>query len=118
MPFDMGPRTQQDAETARYYSERASYYERVYQKPERQPDLRQMEAYLTQAFVGRRVLEVACGTGWWTPFGALRSESWLATDLNQETIEIAKQKMCDGFNSPAHSAISSPHPACGTRFGD
>jgi demethylmenaquinone methyltransferase/2-methoxy-6-polyprenyl-1,4-benzoquinol methylase len=92
MHVEIDSQTQQDAETARYYSERASYYERVYQKPERQSDLRKMEAYLTQAFVGRRVLEVACGTGWWTPFGALLSKSWLATDLNNETIEIAKQK--------------------------
>ena len=88
----MNAETQRDAETARYYSERATYYERVYQKPERQSDLRKMEAFLTQAFAGRRVLEIACGTGWWTPFGALLARSWLATDLNQETIEIAKQK--------------------------
>jgi len=92
MVFEIDAQTKRDAETARYYSERAGYYERVYQKPERQTDLRKIEAYLTHAFVGRRVLEVACGTGWWTPFGALLAESWLATDLNQETIEIAKQK--------------------------
>lgn len=83
---------QRDAETARYYCERASYYERVYHKPERQTDLRQMESWMAQAFVGRHVLEVACGTGWWTPYGALGAASWLATDLNQETIEIARQK--------------------------
>lgn len=89
---DTLPATQRDIDTARYYSERASYYERVYYKPERQTDLRNMETYLSQAFMGRRVLEVACGTGWWTPYGALGAQAWLATDLNEETMDIARQK--------------------------
>jgi ubiquinone/menaquinone biosynthesis C-methylase UbiE len=46
-----------------YYAQRAAYYERVYLKPERQRDLRTTEARLPSMFVGRRVLEVACGTG-------------------------------------------------------
>src|SRR5207244_7690150 len=65
-----------------YYVRRATYYERVYLKPERQRDLRTMEAWLPSMFVGRRVLEVACGTGWWTPHGASFAREWLATDLN------------------------------------
>lgn len=75
-----------------YYKRRASYYERVYHKPERQTDLRAMEAWLPGVFKGRRVLEVACGTGWWTPFGARDAASWLATDLNPETMEVARLK--------------------------
>jgi hypothetical protein len=55
---------------ADYYKRRASYYERVYHKPERQADLRAMEAWIRQPFAGRHVLEVACGTGWWTPHAA------------------------------------------------
>ena len=53
-----------------YYAQRAAYYERVYFKPERQADLRAIEAALPAHFAQRRVLEVACGTGWWTPHGA------------------------------------------------
>lgn len=75
-----------------YYRRRASYYERVYFKPERQSDLRAMEAWLPGVFKGRRVLEVACGTGWWTQFGARDAASWLATDLNPETMAIALDK--------------------------
>jgi hypothetical protein len=52
-----------------YYARRAATYERVYFKPERQADLRAMEAWLGTPFAGREVLEVACGTGWWTPHG-------------------------------------------------
>jgi SAM-dependent methyltransferase len=81
-----------DQRMARYYAERASYYERVYFKPERQPDLRRMEADLPAHFVGRDVLEIACGTGWWTPHGARDCASWLATDLNDETMQIARRK--------------------------
>jgi hypothetical protein len=62
-------RTASSKDMRDYYARRAAYYERVYFKPERQADLRAMEAWLPP-FAGRRVLEVACGTGWWTPHGA------------------------------------------------
>ena len=75
-----------------YYAQRAAYYERVYFKPERQTELRATEAWLPAVFAGRRVLEVACGTGWWTPHGARDARSWLATDLNPETMAIARTK--------------------------
>ena len=75
-----------------YYARRADYYERVYHKPERQHDLRAMEGWLPGAFVGRDVLEVACGTGWWTPHGARDAASWLATDLNPETLAVARAR--------------------------
>jgi SAM-dependent methyltransferase len=75
-----------------YYARRATYYERVYHKPERQADLRAMEAWLAQQFAGRHVLEIACGTGWWTPHGAAQCASWLATDVNPETMAIALTK--------------------------
>ena len=75
-----------------YYARRASYYERVYHKPERQHDLRTMEAWIAEPFAGRSVLEIACGTGWWTPHGARRAASWLATDINPETTAVAQAK--------------------------
>lgn len=79
-----------------YYAQRAATYERVYHKPERQADLRAMEAWMPSAFAGRDVLEVACGTGWWTPHGARDAQRWLATDLNPETMELARQKPLPG----------------------
>lgn len=75
-----------------YYAQRAQIYERVYHKPERQSDLRAMESALAVPFAGRHVLELACGTGWWTPHGARLAASWLATDLNPETMAIAQNK--------------------------
>jgi SAM-dependent methyltransferase len=76
----------------RYYVQRAAYYERVYAKPERQADLRAMEARLPAFFTGRRVLEVATGTGWWTPHAARDAADWLATDVNPETLAVAQAK--------------------------
>jgi protein tyrosine phosphatase (PTP) superfamily phosphohydrolase (DUF442 family)/SAM-dependent methyltransferase len=75
-----------------YYARRAETYERIYHKPERQAELRLMEAAMPAFFEGRRVLELACGTGWWTPHGAARAQRWLATDLNPETMEGARAK--------------------------
>ena len=75
-----------------YYAQRAQIYERVYHKPERQVDLRAMEAWLPGCFAGRSVLEVACGTGWWTPHGARDARTWLATDVNPETMAVAQAK--------------------------
>ena len=48
-----------DADLARYYAQRAESYERIYQKPERQVELRALEAWLPSVFAGRRVLEIA-----------------------------------------------------------
>ena len=75
-----------------YYRDRAATYERIYAKPERQAELRVMEAALPPFFAGRRVLEIACGTGWWTVHGAQQATRWLATDLNPETMAVAQAK--------------------------
>jgi SAM-dependent methyltransferase/protein tyrosine phosphatase (PTP) superfamily phosphohydrolase (DUF442 family) len=77
---------------ADYYAQRAAIYERVYHKPERQADLRAIEAWLPAVFANRRVLEVACGTGWWTPHAARDCTHWLATDLEPATMAIARTK--------------------------
>jgi len=75
-----------------YYARRAAEYENIYAKPERQADLRAIEAALPAEFTGRRVLELACGTGWWTAHGARDAGQWLATDLNPEPLTIARSK--------------------------
>jgi demethylmenaquinone methyltransferase/2-methoxy-6-polyprenyl-1,4-benzoquinol methylase len=75
-----------------YYARRAAVYERVYHKPERQAELRAIEAWLGPRFAGRDVLEVASGTGWWLPHAAREARAWLATDLADETLAIARAK--------------------------
>jgi ubiquinone/menaquinone biosynthesis C-methylase UbiE len=75
-----------------YYARRASEYEAIYQKPERQADLARMRVDIPALFVNQRVLEIACGTGYWTPLIAERAESVLALDYNEETLAIARAK--------------------------
>ena len=49
-----------------YYRRRAGEYEAIYAKPERQADLARLRSSIPARLAGRRVLEVACGTGYWT----------------------------------------------------
>lgn len=75
-----------------YYARRAAEYEKIYHKPERQSDLAQLRADLPALFDGERVLELACGTGYWTPLIAARAQSVVALDLNEETLQLARTK--------------------------
>ena len=79
--------------THAYYAARASEYDSVYRKPERQADLRQIEAWLPDVLADRSVLEVACGTGYWTQFYAPRSKRVVAVDCAPETIAIARPRV-------------------------
>jgi len=76
----------------RYYAQRAAEYERVYDKPERQADIAALKAWLPPRFEDWNVLELACGTGYWTPHAALRAATWLATDINDEVLGVARSK--------------------------
>lgn len=74
---------------ARYYAARASHYEKVYDYPERAGDIATLERHLRSRFAGHRVLEVACGTGFWTRRVAEAAAAIVATDAVPETIEVA-----------------------------
>lgn len=76
----------------RYYAQRAGEYERVYQKPERQVELQKLRDYIEKTFAGLDVLEVACGTGYWTEVLARSAASVVATDLTEEVLAIARAK--------------------------
>ncbi len=76
-----------------YYAARAAEYDRIYLKPERQADLRAIEQWLPPKFAGARVLEVACGTGYWTQFIAPAAARVLALDAAPETMAIARTRV-------------------------
>jgi len=75
-----------------YYKERAKEYEDIYQKPERQDDLRSAKALLQALVKDKAVIEIACGTGYWTEQIARAAASVFATDINETVIDIARQK--------------------------
>jgi demethylmenaquinone methyltransferase/2-methoxy-6-polyprenyl-1,4-benzoquinol methylase len=79
-----------------YYAARASEYDRIYLKPERQNDLRAIEHWLPPKFAGARVIEIACGTGYWTQYLAPVASRVLAIDTSAETINIAKTRVPEG----------------------
>jgi demethylmenaquinone methyltransferase/2-methoxy-6-polyprenyl-1,4-benzoquinol methylase len=81
-----------------YYAQRAREYERIYHKPERQADLARLRADIPALFEGETVLEMACGTGYWTPLIAARAKSVLALDYAVETLEIARSKVYEKSN--------------------
>ena len=76
-----------------YYAARALEYDRVYEKPERQDDIRSLQAWLPQLFRNSIVLEVACGTGFWTQCIAQSAGSIVAVDFAPETIAIAESRV-------------------------
>ena len=78
-----------------YYSKRAQEYERIYQKPERQADLGWLREILRRELAGHRVLELACGTGYWTETLAGTAASVHATDASHEVLEVARSKHLD-----------------------
>ena len=81
-----------NGDLAAYYAKRAETYERVYDKPERQADLAVLHERVRETLRGHRVLEIACGTGYWTAQFAGVAESVLATDINPEVIAVAQAK--------------------------
>jgi len=75
-----------------YYANRAAEYERIYAKPERQADLAALRSRIPALLAGRSVLEVACGTGYWTEVIAPHVRSITAIDYVEETLAIARSK--------------------------
>jgi len=75
-----------------YYALRAPEFERVYAKPERQPELQVLRDWVSTQVRGRRVLELACGTGYWTAVAAPGAASITAYDISPATLAIAQAK--------------------------
>jgi demethylmenaquinone methyltransferase/2-methoxy-6-polyprenyl-1,4-benzoquinol methylase len=76
----------------RYYSRRAAEYERIYEKPERQAELEWLRQRVPAIFRGRDVLEIACGTGYWTQYIAREAKRVRACDINEAVLDIAREK--------------------------
>ena len=75
-----------------YYRDRAKEYETIYLKPERQDELKTITTLLQNAFTGKNVFEIACGTGFWTEKIAETATSVFATDINKSVTEVAEKK--------------------------
>jgi SAM-dependent methyltransferase len=104
----------------RYYSKRAAEYEQVYDKPERQKELAWLRSRIPEIFRGRTVLEVACGTGYWTQFIAASAKRVYACDINDSVLEIAREKPIPpgrvSFFKADAVALDGVPPGCNAAF--
>jgi len=87
-----------ESELIDYYRRRAGEYESIYAKPERQVDLALLKKKIPARCVDAHVLEIACGTGYWTSLIARRAFVVVATDLAEEPMRIAQSKTYEGRN--------------------
>ena len=103
--------TIQESDLQSYYRSRAPEYDQVYLKPERQADLREIERWLPGKFADTTVLEIACGTGYWTNFIAQSAARVVAIDTSPETMRIAASRVpagkvqfvvADAYSLPPH----------------
>jgi SAM-dependent methyltransferase len=103
-----------------YYAKRAREYEQVYEKPERQRELAWLRDRIPRLYKGRTVLEVACGTGYWTQHIAPAAHRVYACDINEAVLEIAREKRIAAgkasfFKADAVSLEGVP-PGCNAAF--
>ena len=87
-----------ESEILAYYAARANEYEKVYACPARQRDLLDLHKIIPAYLSGRHVLDVACGTGYWTRLIAPRAATVTGVDLSPEMLAIAR----------AHQPMSAP----------
>src|SRR5688572_15610657 len=67
-------------------------------------------------FKGARVLEIACGTGYWTPLIAEQADSVVALDYNEETLAIARSKKYPRSNVQFQQGDAYALPAWPRKF--
>ena len=73
-----------------YYEQRQPEYEAIYAKPERQQDLRWLEDQLLLLTADKSVLEIACGTGYWTKKIAATAREVTATDASEALVNTTQ----------------------------
>ncbi len=88
-----------------YYRARAPEYEQIYYRdvPLRRQEIEDCCQYLEQIAKNKVVLDLACGTGYWTKVAANSAKEVIATDIAGEMIVQARQKE---YHAPVSFAVS------------
>ncbi|MBI5266147.1 MAG: class I SAM-dependent methyltransferase [candidate division Zixibacteria bacterium] len=83
-----------DKETQDYYRQRAETYEEIYYRdqPDRRKEIDDEVVRLRELVTGKSVLELACGTGYWTKIMSETANAITASDLSDEMLAIARHK--------------------------
>lgn len=104
------------AELIEYYRRRAGEYEAIYAKPERQADLLLLKKKVVEILKNARVLEIACGTGYWTEVISAAARAVTATDLAEEPMRLAQAKPYEKRNVSFSTADAYALPELPGRF--
>jgi ubiquinone/menaquinone biosynthesis C-methylase UbiE len=82
------------ADMVKYYRDRAKEYEQIYawRDPHRQEEQDRMEEEMKKALKGCSILDIGCGTGYWTERVSEMAESVTGVDINDTVLEIARSK--------------------------
>jgi len=78
-----------------YYAVNADNYDQIYAAEETFDDLDDLQEMIAELLEGHKVLELACGTGYWTDLIADVAESVYATDIVPEMIALAETRGLD-----------------------
>lgn len=78
-----------------YYAVNADNYDQVYAQEERFDDLDDLQEMIAELFQDHKVLELACGTAYWTDLISEVAESVHATDISQEMLDLAETRGLD-----------------------
>jgi ubiquinone/menaquinone biosynthesis C-methylase UbiE len=83
-----------DPDTRKYYRARAREYEQIYYRevPERRKEIDDEVARLKKLVKGKSVLDLACGTGYWTKAASETARDITAIDQAPEMIAEARKK--------------------------
>ena len=83
-----------DETLRRYYDDQAKVYDDMYVRRTRvwQRDLKALADTMVKALSGHRILEVACGTGFWTEIVAKVAEHVVAIDASREMLAVARKR--------------------------
>jgi ubiquinone/menaquinone biosynthesis C-methylase UbiE len=78
----------------KYYRDRAKEYEQVYEwrDPYRQEEQECLGQEIREVFKGRSVLDIGCGTGYWTQKTSMTADRITGIDINEAVLEIARSK--------------------------
>ena len=99
------------AKDAEYYSKMVPTYDEQYEREEIEEDLEDLIEQVQATLEGHRVLDLACGTGYWTNIIADSADYVLGVDINADMIdaalergieeELAGFRVADAFALPA-----------------
>jgi ubiquinone/menaquinone biosynthesis C-methylase UbiE len=79
-------------QVAKYYALLGEAVEDTYLEPDMDEDIDDMSIHLGNVLAGHTVLELGCGTGFWTEVAAESAQSVLAVDINANLVDMARER--------------------------